>query len=299
MPIITKYSLKQYNKAIELKEKGYGSQRIAKILGLSRRGAVEDWINKGRKPYYFSEKRITACNSQENIERMRKMNKITQPRAVKISAELRTKRLPESAKKLSKDLGYVLGVAYSDGHVNTIQRKVILRVTDKDFALEFKKILERWSGFKAKFATWVPKPKLHILSKKRIYLVYIDSKEASEFLRSFDITILKRSKKDVKCTFLRGMFDSDGYAAKGINWLACFSIRYSLITLIKDLLTSLSIDSTLTVTKTKPIGPYGGGKPYYRLNIYKMKSIINFYDLIGFTLLRRQQRLIDQVDNMI
>ena len=95
--------MEDYNKAIELHKQGLGSLRISKILGHSNGGVIEDWINKNRKPYYFSEGRIQACNSKENVERMRKMNKITQPKAVKISAELRIKRLPEDAKYLSEE----------------------------------------------------------------------------------------------------------------------------------------------------------------------------------------------------
>lgn len=49
MTEITKYTLEQYNKAIELNKQGLGSQKISKILNIERRGAIEDWINKGRK----------------------------------------------------------------------------------------------------------------------------------------------------------------------------------------------------------------------------------------------------------
>ena len=75
MTILTKYTLEQYNKAIELSAQGYGSQRISKLLGIKIRGAVEDWINKGRKPYYFSEKRILACNSISIVRKQRRLEK--------------------------------------------------------------------------------------------------------------------------------------------------------------------------------------------------------------------------------
>src|SRR3989338_9883950 len=105
MPFKYRYSLEDYYQAMELHKKGYGSLRISKILKYPTRSAIEDWINKGRKPYYFSEKRINACNSLANIKRMRFMNKITQPKAVRISALLRTKQLPDKAKNLTPTLG--------------------------------------------------------------------------------------------------------------------------------------------------------------------------------------------------
>jgi intein-encoded DNA endonuclease-like protein len=294
MPIITRYSLEQYNQAIELKAQGYGSQRIAKILGLSRRGAVEDWINKGRKPYDFSEKRIAACNSKENVERM---NKITQPNAVKISAELRIKRLPESAKEVTEDLGYILGTVYGDGHVTTKQRRVILSVTDKEFSLEFKRVLEKWSGFKARFFPRKLKPDKYVKKRKLQYVVYIDSKEASEFLDNFDLNNFKKANEKIKGAFLRGFFDSESSAHKK-RGLSCYNTDYSLILISKELLNSLGITLTIQCRKTN-LGRFNSVKPCYKLYIAKKESIIKFYDHVGFTIHRKQQRLIDQVNEMI
>ena len=46
---ITKIAQNLGIKAIELNKQGLGSQKISKILNIERRGAIEDWINKGRK----------------------------------------------------------------------------------------------------------------------------------------------------------------------------------------------------------------------------------------------------------
>ena len=66
------YSLKEYNKAISLEKQGLGSLRISKRLNIPR-GTIENWINKGGKPYYFSEKRINASNSQKNKDRLKEL----------------------------------------------------------------------------------------------------------------------------------------------------------------------------------------------------------------------------------
>jgi len=149
----TKYSIEDYNKAMELHAQGYGNQRIAKFLGYKSRGAIEDWINKGRMPYYHSKKRINWSRSKENVKRIQELNKKTQPKAVKISAEQRTKRLPKEAKELSSNLGYVLGVCYGDGHISIKQRRVMLSAVDKDFVQTFKGAIEEWSGFNARLVS--------------------------------------------------------------------------------------------------------------------------------------------------
>src|SRR3989344_4522776 len=144
---------------------------------------------------------------------MRAMNKLTQPKASRIAAELIIKRLPESSKILTEDLGYILGVVYGDGHVSVKQRRVMLGVTDKEFAEKFKETIERWSGFKARFLTKIQKPDIYIKSRKLIYLTYIDSKEAAIFLKNFDRNILLDSTTKIKSAFLRGFFDSEGHVS--------------------------------------------------------------------------------------
>ena len=296
MTILTKYTLEQYNKAIELKGQGYGSQRIANILRIKRRGAIEDWINKGRKPYYFSEKRILACNSIDNIKRMRAMNKLTQPKAVQISAELRTKRLPKDASKMTKELAYILGVVIGDGHVSVSQRRVILSATDEDFVYEFKKSLEKWSGFKARFFSRYIKPSNGIKRRKLQYVSYIDSKEASLFLKKFNLYSLLNESEMVRSAFLKGFFDSEGYAALEDIKVQCSNINRMTIILVKKLLNSLSIDSRINFSKTRKIGNYEAGKMVYILSLYKQKSVLDYYNKIGFSIGRKQRRLEGQVN---
>jgi len=293
------YNIGQYNKAINLKKKGLGSQRIAKILGIKSRNAVEGWINQGKKPYHFSEKRIEAQNSKENIERMRRMNQITQPKACKISAELRTKRLSEIAKKLSKELAYALGVIYGGGHVSVKQRRIVLGATDKEFAEEFKRNLEKWSGFKAMF--YLKKQtnlSCYIKSKKPLYTVYIDSKEASEFIKNFDINIIKKASIKVKSAFLKGLYDSDGSILKIGFGVSFYNTDFSLILLIRELLRYYGISSTITESKTPKIGSCIGGRDYYKLSIYKKENILKYYDFIGFTIQRKLERLITKVNSI-
>ncbi len=298
MSFKNKYTLNEYNKAIELHKQGLGSLKISKILGYDTRNAIEDWINKSRKPYYFSEARINACNSKENVERMRAMNKITQPKAVKIAAELKTKKLPENAKILSEKLAYILGVIYGDGHVSVRQRRVILGATDEDFVLNFKAKIEKWSGFKARFFTRKQKDDHYIKGRKIQYISYIDSVEASKFLNKFDLNNVIKSNKIIKSSFIKGFFDSEGTVRRICNksnklGLGCFNTSYSLISFMKEILSSLSIESKIYKRKYRVLNK--DLKNYYALYIYKKESILKFYSSIGFSINRKQQRLEEQI----
>ncbi len=301
MPFKNKYSIDDYNKAINLHKKGYGSQRIAKILGYKTRSAIEDWINKDRKPYYFSEKRINAINSMENIERIRAINKISQPKAVKYAALKNTKKLSKSAYSLNENLSYILGVIEGDGCVSIKQRRIILSVTDKDFALKFKESLEKWSGFKAKFYERNFKKYRERNNVKTQYCVYIDSLEASRFVESFDLNEIYYSNNKIISCFIKGFFDSEGTVidiSKKIKLgLRCFNTNIEIINFIELLLKRLNINSTITNVKNYnyPFSKSRVLKEYYFLSIYRKESIINFYSYIGFNINRKQQRLETQI----
>ena len=294
MAQITRYTLEQYNKALELKTEGYGSQRIANILGLKRRDAVEDWINKSRKPYYFSEKRILACNSTENIERLRELNKITQPKACRISAGLRIKRLPKNAKELSEELAYILGVAYCDGHISTKQRRIILSATDKEFVLKFKDKLEKWSKFKTRFYSRTLKKPDYIKARKLQYVSYIDSKEASIFLKDFDLNKISNSNNSIKCAFLKGCFDSEGCVDKN-GRIIFYNTNLKLINLVYCLLKSINIISIISSGMLK--NQYSKAKNIYSLTINNINNKSLYFHNIGFSIKRKQERLQDYLEN--
>lgn len=294
MTHITKYTLDQYNLAMQLKRQGLGSQRIANRLGLKRRGAVEDWINKGRKPYYFFEKRIKAANSIRNIERMRKMNRITQPKAVKVSAELRTKRLPKSAKKLSKELAYVLGVVYGDGHVSVKQGRVILGATDFDFVSNFKSTLGKWSGFKTRFFKRIQKPDRYIKNRKVQWVTYIDSIEASRFLDSFDLNLLLDAREEIKSAFLKGFFDSEGSVSKKSS-VVVYNTDEKILKFVEKLLKSLDIYTDLHYKRVKSFDRKKD-IDYFWLHINK-DNRLNYYNKIGFSIQRKQDMLQNLVNH--
>jgi hypothetical protein len=281
MKKITKYNLSQYNQAMKLKEQGLGSQRIAKILKIKSRNTVEGWINKGRKPYYFSEKRIAACNSKENVERMRAMNKITQPKAVEAARIKNTKPLKNN--KLTSNFAYVLGVILGDG--NSSQRRVILSATDKDFVLAFKSNLEKWSKYKSTFSSRRIKDDDKVKNRKLQWVCYLNSIEIEKFVNNFDYSKIK--KNEHKAALVKGFFDSEGRFTEDYELLAYNSDKL-LTDQISQYLTDLEIKNKISTYTVKNIN---GKEIQYNYLKVPGKSRYDFYQKVGFNIQRKQKEL--------
>ena len=275
-----KYTLEQYNKSISLKKQGLGSQRISKILNIPR-PTIENWINKKTKPYYFSEKRIAACNSKENIKKLRKLNKITQPKAVEAARIKNTK--PIKNKDTTKELCYVLGVILGDG--NASQRRAILSATDKDFVETFQINLEKWSEYKTTFNKRYIKPDKKIKRRKLQWFCYLDSIKIEKFINSFDYNKIK--EKHHKINIIKGFFDSEGHFSKSYELIA-YNTNYEILNLISKLLTDLNLTNQIKAYTVKNINKED--IQYYYLKILG-KARYLFYQTIGFSIRRKQEKL--------
>ena len=284
-----KYTLEEYNLAIELSKQGYGSVRIAKKLGHQSRSAVEEWINKGRKPYYFSEKRIQACSSAENKNRLREMSKRTLAKAVQISAELRRKKLSKKSQVLSKELAYVLGVCYGDGHISRVQRRTMLSATDKDFVLKFKLQLESWSGYACCFKTRSTKVPDYIKSRKVQYLCYLDGKEIANYLSEQNYTCVLEGTPEIKIAFLEGFFDSEGHITKHGSIIG-YNIQMELILFVQGLLLSLGIESAIR-SYSLSNNRLSKAKVIYQVVINGFINKELFYKTIKFSIKRKEDAL--------
>jgi intein-encoded DNA endonuclease-like protein len=284
-----KHSWEDYLEAIRLnKEEGLGSQRIDKTLGIKSRNTVEGWINKGLQPYYFSSKRIAWSNSKENKKRIRELNMKSQPLAVKVSARLRTKKLRDEAKVISKELGYILGVCYGDGHISIEQRRVMLSATDKEFVEEFSTMLTRWCGFKVRSKKRVLKKTSYIKKRKVQYLSYIDSKEASLFLKQFSLNNILTSSEEVRFYFVRGFYDSEGSVDKNGRILA-YNTEREILELISKIFEKSKIESLIKKYKIK--NSLSRAKYMYVLVINGLENKRKYYNHISFTILRKQEKL--------
>lgn len=274
------YTLDQYEEALKLKKEGYGSLRISKILKIPR-NAIEGWINQGRKPYYFSEKRIASCNSKENVERLRKLNKITQPKAVEAARIKNTK--PIKNKKITKELCYVLGVILGDG--NASQRRLLLSATDKDFVLAFKKNLEKWSKYKTTFSSRYIKPDEKIKKRKLQWFCYLNSIEIEKFINNFDYEKIENNLH--KINLIKGFFDSEGSFSKDYELIA-YNKNYDKLKFISGFLDDLGLDNRIKVYTVKNINNVDIQYNYLKVT---GKARYMFYQKIGFSIDRKQKRL--------
>lgn len=282
-----RYTLEDYNKVLALKKEGLGSLRISKKLGFPR-ATVEGWINCGRKPYYFSEKRIKACNSKKNIKRLRKLSKKSQPLAIIKARKVNIK--PLKNKKVDGQLAYVLGVLLGDGHIS--QGRIILSAIDKDFVRNFKSNLEGWSKYEARFYWRKIKVSGKIKRRKIQWVCYLDAVEIGKFLRNFDINKLKKKKE--KILFLRGFFDSEGSFSKDYELIA-YNKDYKKMGVVSKFLNDLGLENRINRYTVKNIN--GKSILYYYLKIIG-KSRYLFYQKIGFSIQRKQERMRNWVEKI-
>lgn len=259
-------SLEEYNFVMKIRKdkKAHGIIKISKITGIPK-DTIRDWIYRGVKP-----------------KRLRK-----------------TKILPTKSKKLSPELAYILGVIEGDGYLGKVKRHslngenydyiLVLSVTDKDFRDYFILQLENWSGF------GVYKSKNPQLGKgtKDVYRARLRSKDMYEFLKSYDINKLKESSDEIKAMFLKGFFDSEGHVTRKQKngQITVGVVNYSIIHLVRALLESLEIKIGSLNEKALI------DKKYYYFSIASIESLQKFRDKIGFSIKRKQDRLINILNN--
>jgi len=196
----------------------------------------------------------------------------------------------------SEELAYVIGAVLGDGYVCQLRKYcyfVFLRVKDLEFAEEFAKCIAMVLGRDP------PKP---IPKKDGTFAVQVCSKTLFELLKK-PIKI-DRIRQYIEhcirciCAFLRGFFDSEGSIYEN-GRIRVYNSDKSLLEYVKDLLHRLSIKATgprLQTKVGKPLRNPTTGKTYStRKNVYYLyigaESRLMFYQLIGFTIKRKQQRL--------
>lgn len=199
-----------------------------------------------------------------------------------------------------KNLSYILGVIEGDGCIDKNNYSVDLGVTDKNFALTFKKSLENWSGLITK---------LYIYNNYSVlYHVVLHSKIVAIYLKKYH-TINKIEKVVEKVKggreFLSGMYDSEG--SIGSKQIVIYNNNKQLLLLCKNLLKDLNIDSGRICVSTKKgtIMPFPRGKigiarfNNYVLRINSRHNLIKFRDLIDFNIKRKQKKLINEINSYI
>ena len=206
----------------------------------------------------------------------------------------------------SPELAYIIGVILSDGYKYIGKKKfqyfLRLAVKDKEFAEKFAECLTK------------------VLKKKKPYKPFFDRKTirwivvgCSVLLFRFLNRTLKELKTiiehDEKCVsaFLQALFDGEGYIyvkitkRKRKRQLCLCNTNRELLEYIQYLLRNFfSIDSTIYLASKKGLRYFPNNKigksdkDEYCLYV-RTKGFLSFYRHVGFSIKRKQQRLIKAI----
>lgn len=256
-----KLRIEIYQKVLELRKQGLGHRRIKRIIkelyGVAPSSTtILDWYRGKHSPYNGC--RIPSMDFLEP----------------------------------SPELAYVIGVVAGDGFAirnKKISGRYIIgaSVKDQEFIEEFARCLGKILNRSP------PRP---ILEKDGLFTVQVGSKALYELLRKpIDIDKISRFVEhceDCIRSFLKGFFDSEAMVQKGKGAIYCYNTDIKLLKYIRRLLYDyLNIRTTgpnkATIRKEET------NKDEYYIYI-KAPDRLKFYQLIGFVIKRKQQRLIEE-----
>jgi len=200
----------------------------------------------------------------------------------------------------SPELSYIIGVMLGDGFKRFDGKGYLLRldVNDKEFAEEFgknlAKVLEKDKPYKP---FWNEKHKQWIVVARSILLYRFLNSPFKELK-----TYIEYSKNTVSA-FLKALFDGEGSMHKSRRKLMLYNTNIELLNYAKHLLKKyFNIDAGGPCLNTKkgevkhfPNGKISKAtKNCYCLYI-RIRSLLSFYNCIGFTIKRKQKRLIKAI----
>jgi len=250
-------------------------KRIAKMLGHSPSTRDVD-----QTLYQASRRFFDSFNKAKEVAKL-KINPI------------KYHQINKNAKKWSIDLSYILGVIEGDGYYRKRKRssEIILKVEDKDFAQEFRKRIQRWSGIQPKCWT-----------KDKNFYVALYSVSAVNIIQQLDLNKINARNKKIKSNFLRGMYDSEGGVA-GLHLnqrkIACRWIHFSnsdkkIIKLVNSLLKNFKIQFK---TRSRIHSGFDSKKLQYEILIFGLENFEKFYKNIKFSIERKNKKLLQVINS--
>lgn len=189
--------------------------------------------------------------------------------------------------KFCPELAYILGVMIGDGFLQEYHKKnkhqyyCSLWVRDEEFALKFKKTLEKWSGLSTSIFVYHHKTFKQGFGYKVILHSKIIVKILQKNKKNLKNIILNSSIKN-QIAFLEGFYDSEG--SVGIN-PSCRVVRLS------NTNRKLLKLSSIILNKLKIKTHNGSDKNCKYLLIYGKGNFYKFHKLIHFSIKKKQERL--------
>ncbi len=195
--------------------------------------------------------------------------------------------------EMSPALAYLWGVMRGDGCAYVSNSWFLrLEAKDEDFVREFHKSIN------------IVEPNCSpctYLTKRGYWQCAVGNKSLYHAYINFDASTMLNATDKEKIMFIKGFYDSEGSVyAVAPRAIYCTNTNPDMLILIQKLLTSLGIYSSLhELYKSKPVTRWR--KPHYQkqyhLMIHGRWNIIPFCDKIGFTIKRKQERLMSLCDN--
>ena len=164
--------------------------------------------------------------------------------------------------------------------------RISLASIDKEFVEAFSKATAKVLG----------KKKIKIYARRRmgrrtLYEVTYSSKSLYEFLSKRLSDVLKVALV-YPTHFLRGLFDADGYVARGYWRIGLSNSDKCLLQVVKSVLKELGIESRIEMDTNRK-----GCKRVWKLVISKRASIERFYRHVGFTIERKKEKLKEMLES--
>lgn len=208
-----------------------------------------------------------------------------------------TKIIPESSRELTPEKAYVLSViGPGDGsfifNLNKKNYGLRLEVLDREFVEKFKECLEKVYNLKVKSYIKKQNPNNLFgasLYSKKVLLDVLRYGKMIEFKHFNEIVPqqIKNSSKEIKSWYLKGFFDSQGTVCINKNYLHSgvrgFKKNKKVLGEIKELLKDLEIKSWVCHA--------GRNTNYFFVEIKGYKNLKLFYEKVGFSILRKQEKL--------
>jgi intein-encoded DNA endonuclease-like protein len=203
----------------------------------------------------------------------------------------------------SEKLAYIIGAVLGDGYPKIKKR---LRKGYRHTIIRFEAVDREFVEEVARCIAVVlnrPPPTLKIRKGTRKYFIEVESKTLWELLRRpIDLEKLRKYIEHCeKClaAFLRGFADAEGSVDKN-GYISIYNTELRLLMYVQELLRRFGIESTGprvcipagSLIKIDPITGkiYTTKKDCYCIHIRSYCNV-DFYNYIGFTIVRKQERL--------